>query len=303
MNVYFIDPTYVKPEAWKPLLTYLKVKAAWSFMPKNELPESLFSIIKPYLKSSYSNQDLTKFTSNCVYWLKGHFEKHIDLIPNDYIRYKDIPREELENMSSLSAIDNIRRLDDSNCLILMKLNSSIDSIGDINTSGSSFFELPTKISIRCLSILHKMHGHSKYQYQSAFITFDEYFSSTYLFIPWYRRWTRYYLRNKNRIRLDFMNYVLRGVKDNSPEDFPIIDVDGRKLLSRIRNQDGDLKYKAFHKIAYETKDEYLREIEEQRRHEAEADDWSREVDEMNRAFWRECGESGSNCESWPGWDD
>ena len=32
------------------------------------------------------------------------------------------------------------------------------------------------------------------------------------------------------------------------------------------------------------------------------DNWQNEVDELNRAFWRECGEGGSNCESWPGWD-
>ena len=48
MNVYFIDPTYVKSEGWKPLLTFLKVKVAYSFIPKEELPENLISIINPY---------------------------------------------------------------------------------------------------------------------------------------------------------------------------------------------------------------------------------------------------------------
>ena len=80
MNVYFVNPTYVKPEGWKPLLTYLKVKAAYSFIPKDELPESLYSIIKPYLKASYSNQDMKSFSDNCAYWLRAHFEKHIKLL-------------------------------------------------------------------------------------------------------------------------------------------------------------------------------------------------------------------------------
>ncbi len=31
-------------------------------------------------------------------------------------------------------------------------------------------------------------------------------------------------------------------------------------------------------------------------------DSQREIDEMNRDFWKECGDAGSNCESWPGWD-
>ena len=57
MNVYFINPNYVKPEVWNPLLTYLKVKAAYSFIPKEELPVSLYSIIRPFLKASYSGQD------------------------------------------------------------------------------------------------------------------------------------------------------------------------------------------------------------------------------------------------------
>ena len=30
-------------------------------------------------------------------------------------------------------------------------------------------------------------------------------------------------------------------------------------------------------------------------------DYNDEVDKLNSAFWRECGECGSNCESWPGW--
>lgn len=67
MNVYFIDPTYVKSEGWNPLLTFLKVKSAYSFIPKEELPESLISIISPYLKAAYSNQDLKSFSDNCAY--------------------------------------------------------------------------------------------------------------------------------------------------------------------------------------------------------------------------------------------
>ena len=73
MNVYFVNPTYVKPEGWAPLLAYLKVKAAYSFIPKEELPDSLYSIIKPYLKASYSNQDMKKFSDNCALLVKGSF--------------------------------------------------------------------------------------------------------------------------------------------------------------------------------------------------------------------------------------
>ena len=37
MNVYFIDPTYVKPEGWEALFSFLKVKAACSFIPTKDL--------------------------------------------------------------------------------------------------------------------------------------------------------------------------------------------------------------------------------------------------------------------------
>ena len=36
--------------------------------------------------------------------------------------------------------------------------------------------------------------------------------------------------------------------------------------------------------------------------QAEGEEWQKEIDEMNKEFWRECGSAGSNCESWPGWD-
>ena len=299
MNVYFIDPTYVKQEAWKPLMTYLKVKAAWSFFSKEELPESLYSIIKPYLKSSYSNQNLEKYENQCVYWLKAHFEKHIELITGNYTKYKDIPKEKFNNKSTHSAYYNIQKLDDSNCLILLKLKSSCDSDGNINTRWTYFFDLPTKIAGFCLNFLHKQHGHKYYQYQSSFITIDEYFTSTYSYANSHRTWNRYIVYLPDGNKDSFINCFYRGVNENSPEDFPIREVDGKKLFTRIRSLEGDTRYKELIKIARDTQMENLRDIQERERERAEAEDWAREVDEMNRAFWRECGESGSNCESWP----
>lgn len=111
MNVYFVNPTYVKPEGWAPLLAYLKVKAAYSFIPKEELPNSLYSIVKPYLKASYSNQDIKKFSDNCAYWLRAHFEKHIRLITDDYENVDDVPEEERKKYSSQSALNPNRSLD------------------------------------------------------------------------------------------------------------------------------------------------------------------------------------------------
>ena len=146
MNVYFVNPTYVKPEGWAPLLAYLKVKAAYSFIPEEELPDSLYSIIKPYLKASYSNQDLKKFSDNCVFWLRAHFEKHIRLITEDYDDIRNASKEDLKKYSSRSALNNLKYLDDNNCLILTKLESAIESLREtISLIKSSNAEEHTRI--------------------------------------------------------------------------------------------------------------------------------------------------------------
>ena len=156
MNVYFVNPTYVKPEGWAPLLAYLKVKAAYSFIPKEELPNSLYSIVKPYLKASYSNQDIKKFSDNCAYWLRAHFEKHIRLITDDYENVDDVPEEERKKYSSQSALNNLRNLDEDNCLILLYMESHFDEEGTIYVDR----KLCTHIAQYCLNILHKKYGHN-----------------------------------------------------------------------------------------------------------------------------------------------
>ena len=61
-----------------------------------------------------------------------------------------------------------------------------------------------------------------------------------------------------------------------------------------------MKLKNLIKDAEEAEKEYE---EEQRKYNYDdGKSWQDEVDELNSAFWRECGEGGSNCESWPGWD-
>ncbi|MBR0265277.1 MAG: hypothetical protein IJQ60_15515 [Prevotella sp.] len=303
MNVYFVNPTYVKPEGWKPLLDYLKVKAAYSFIPQDELPTSLYSIIRPYLKASYSNQDMKKFSDNCVYWLRAHFEKHIRLITSDFEDVNSISKEERQKYSSQSALNNIRFLDEDNCLILLKLESSYNEEGIIKepkfcVSGLQDSNLPTHITRYCLNILHKKYGHNQYQNQSSFIVFNEFFTSVYRFVPRYQEWNRYMLTTANGRSVGFMVNVNRGIKDLAPNDFPLVEVEGKQRFSLLRTDEGDEKLRKLIKEAEEAEKRY----QEENSWRDSGDSWQDEVDEMNRTFWRECGEGGSNCESWPGWD-
>ena len=303
MNVYFIDPTYVKTEGWEPLLAFLKVKAVYSFIPKEELSEKLVSIINPCLKATYFNQDLKSFSDNCAFWLRAHFEKHIHLLTEDYKDINNIPKEELKKYSSRSPYNNIMNLESENCLILLKLNSSYDYRGII-LAPECYVDvlqesnLPTHVAKYCLNILHKKHQHSLYQNQSSFVVFDKYFSRTFCYNPRFKRWDYYSIKTKEGRSINLMNPINRSINTMAPDDFPLIDKDGKKYFTLIRSEDGDAAYQQFINEANERAEEY----EEQQRDIAEGMSWQEEVAEMNRAFWRECGEAGSNCESWPGWD-
>lgn len=304
MNVYFIDPTYVKPEGWKPLLTFLKVKAVYSFVTREELPESLISIIKPFLKAIYSNQNLDRFADNCAFWLRAHFEKHINLITDDVNNIKNIKKEEWSKYSSRSAYHNLIKFNSENCLILLNLKSSYNDRGCILAPKSQLYtdtrviDLPTHITTYCLNILHKKYNHHLYTAQSSFIVFSEHFNGTYVFNPKYRKFEHYSMTTKTGRKVGLMLEVNRAINRISPGNFPLKEEEGKKRFTLIINEKGCEAYKHLVDAANEQKERYEDELYWQ----SEGDDWQREVEDMNRAFWRECGEAGSNCESWSGWD-
>lgn len=310
MNVYFVNPNYVKPEGWKPLLTYLKVKAAYSFIPKEELPVSLYTIIKPYLKASYSNQDMKKFSDNCAFWLRAHFEKHIKLITDIFGVFDDediysIPLNERFKYGTNSPFNNLKNTDIPNCLILLKQESYYAEDGIIEAPkywGDGIGDIAAHISLYCLNILHKKYGHNGYLAQSAFISFDEFFTKSYRYNPIKRKWEECIVKIKKP--LNFMGYVLYNIKNLAPNDFPGTESNGRKNFTPLRTSEGDIKLKELIEEADKQREIYFEEKEQERKnnyYDCEQS-WDKEVEEMNRAFWRECGEGGSNCESWPGWD-
>ncbi len=316
MNVYFVDPKYIRPNGWEPLLQYLKVNVAISFIPKSKLAAELISIIEPYLKYSYSGESLRMFTNNCVYWLREYFEQNIRLISEDYPDVKRMPAEERRKYSSQSPHNNILGFDIRNCLILMDLESKVDGEGcievptcvgdEVSPDGTPWFvNIPTQIASYCLNILHKKYQHNLYFVQSAFILFNKYFSCSYRYVHKARRgssirevreWNRCILTFKDNKKVDFITTIERGVHALSPDNFPIVDVDGKKSRTRLVTEEGFERYIRLLDYAKEIAEQY----KEQLRSESE-EDWQKEVDEMNRAFWRECGDAGSNCESWPGW--
>ena len=300
MNVYFIDPTYIKPEGWEPLLKYLKIKKVYSFIPQEQLPTSLYSLIENDLMALYPKQDVKKFADFCTFGLRAHFEKQIRLITADYADVKSVPKEELKNYNSRSPHNNLF-LDTENCLILLELYSNYDYEGHISVPECSLDtimerHLPTHMAAYCLNILNKKYQHKQYQAQSAFVLFDKYFSSTYRYNHASREWDIYNPRFSNDKTVSFLLTIHRGVHKISPDEFPIIEKENKRYLTRIINDEGRKEYVAFMKAA--------KEAAERAAYYGNDDDgesWEDEVAEMNRDFWKECGAAASNCESWPGW--
>lgn len=306
MNVYFIDPTYVKPEGWEPLLKYLKVKEVYSLIPQRQLPVSLCSIVENHLKAIYPHQKINERAKYCTYWLKAYFEKHIHLINSDFPDYKNAPKEEFRKYSSQSPYNNLR-LDTENCLILLELESKYDVDGtilapecwvDAPESLCGEINVPTHIAAYCLNILHKKHKHKLYQVQSAFIIIDKYFANTFRYNHNLREWKTYSVLLKDKSH-SFTHIINCHIHNIAPDLFPVINTGNKKCYSIIINEDGINGHKKFIKEAEEHANAYYEAINSDY---DDGEDWQTEVAEMVRDFWKECGSAASNCESWPGWD-
>lgn len=291
MNVYFIDPQYVKPECWLPLLSYLKVKSAYSFIPTNELNPELLNNIKPYLKASYYNQNYKQFCDNCAYWLKSHFEENIKLITEDYQDVNNIPIEEKIKYGINDAYSNILNLNEKNCLVLLRLTSSYSSDGKISspqclTDVLQERNLPTHIAKYCLNILKKKYGHNQYYYQSAFICFEKYFRRSYAYI--HRRneeWDVFCLQCTDKSYKDFTYAVKKGITKIAPNLLTQKEIRGENTVIQIITEEGEKEYKQF--IQGITRDNSYDE-------DYGGDSWDDVAKEWNNDFWNEMGESWTN---------
>lgn len=243
--VFFIDPIYVEPEAWAPLLSCLKIKSVYSFIPVNELSSELYRNIKPYLRASYSNQDYKSFCDSCAYWIRAHFEKQIRLMDDD--------GGNLLKIKSRLAYDNIKNLDDNNALILLHMESTYDYEGYIQPPISCVdclreTNLATHVSKYCLNILRKKYGHKLFDNQSAFICIDKYFYCSYSFVPRYMKWER----------SNFIKIIKRGLNCMYPESFSLFKIDGQMIITALLTDEGSDELRKFIGKATERNNDYLR---------------------------------------------
>ena len=279
MNIYFIDPKYIKDVAWMPLLSYLKVKDSLSFIPDNELPNSLKDIIYP---SRFENQG-PRGIDNCSFWLREHLENCVRLKIKDYPD-GNVPKDSLKNYSTNSPQHNIENLGVQNVLILTPLCSTYDSEGIVQAPlMNKYIDVFPGLMRYCLNILHKKYGHNEYDKQCSAILFDEFMSRSFLYFPKRREW----------LPIKFAPNVLKGVHDIDPSNFQLtVSDNGKEEYTSLITDFGQQKLSEFLNEVKEAIQEYRESIT----YEDSWHDWQREVDQMNRDFWNECGESSVNCD-------
>lgn len=305
MNVYFLNPAYLKDSAWKPLLSFFKVKSVYSFFTKGQLSSALLETIEPMLYAVSNGEETRAFADRCAFWLREMIESNVTLFTSDYPN-GNCPKDKRKNYTSNSPLNNITMFDNPNCLVLLPTKASTYYNGSLEAPSTYVeylgIDLATHVSSYCLNILHKKYNHNYYDTHTSFILFDEYFVESFRYVPKWHKWQKYSITTKNYQHLYFTKRIMVEVNKIAPEYFPIYDQDGKRKLTLLRTDEGSEKYKAFKTELNESIREYEEEREREAREAAEAEDWQHEVDQMNRDFWNECGEAGSNCESWPGWD-
>lgn len=305
MNVYFLDPTYLKDSAWKPLLTFLKVKSVYSFISRDQLSSKLLETIEPMLHAISNGDNTRSFADRCAFWLREMIESNVTLFTSDYPN-GNCPKDKRKDYTSNSPLNNITMFDNPNCLVLLPTKASTYYNGSLEAP-STYVEylgtdLATHVSSYCLNILHKKYHHNYYDSHTSFIIFDEYIGQSFRYVPRWHEWKQYSITTKNGNRYSFVKRINHEINKIAPKEFPILEQDGKRKLTLLRTEEGTEKYKAFIEVLNDSITEYEEEREREERERAEAEDWDQYVRDCNRAFWEECGEFGSNCESWPGWD-
>lgn len=263
MNIYFIDPTYIKEAAWRPLLKVLKVKRVYSFFAYGELSETLIELIKPITESFYNGQDFNKYTNSCVFWLRAHLEKHVKRVEDE--EWECMSIEDKKHYSQWSPFNNLINLDDSNALILLKITTRLDNRPPESRDYYDSEETTVHIASYCLNILHKKLDTYFYSNHVPFISIDPFFFNAYRFR---RQWHQFesYLMNIKEKTYSFTGFIKNQINKSAPNDFPLIKKDnGKRYYTSIINDEGVAEAKRIEEIRDEEEEEERKRQEEEDR--------------------------------------
>ena len=268
MNVCFIDPTFLKPEILNALIKALKIKVAFSFIQEKDLPKEIVDFFGKRIAIIAENEFQKNFSDQCVFSLRQFIEQNVELSINKFGKtYSDLSLSEKQSVSSFSAYNNLLYLDDFNVLILLHLESSYDSRGNISVPisesiGTLEKHLPTQIAKYTLNILHKKYQHYYYSEQVAFVLINEFFKTSFKYYPRYNSWEKYYLMVSNHT-VDFSIFIKHKIVSELPQFEE--ERNGRKYFLSMLKNEHEANCKRFYDAMYEIKNreyEYQREMAE-----------------------------------------
>lgn len=309
MNIIFMDPEYVRHDAWRYIVSVLKIRKVICFIDSKEFPLGTFGTAEVQFRNQTpeSRKDI-------VYGLANQMKRRILSPDGDFLGHEDLDLYKESHWNKPKT--NIRETNDSNILILGNIYTKFrgPSIFEetITCADDDYIFIPNpeddytedrdvalNMILYLFKILFKQLGTDKYKericcYMMDFVAQRDFYMGE---ACWKRVWDK-----KNH----FIKFINSLLLKQYPNIFPIIDNNGKKCYTSIFNKDVlDQARQEWIDYCKECREE--ERIEEERfnreREEMQSSyDWDAEVREINREFWNECGEAGSNCESWPGWD-
>lgn len=238
MNIYFIDPRYIRPEDTPYLLEVLNIKRVYSYIPKVSLSPIMTSSIPKEIKATYcsnpskQNTFLTSATisiCNNILPLKKE---------NSYSVHQDLDK------GSESKVDtpykNLTLKDDFNAIIFATCETGIGDSGYIYKPWFNFDksspnydqkkEIATEMCKYCLNILRKKLGTDKYSERICFIKFDEFLTRSFYFKE--GKWNGFTLIKNGKKDYRFISHVSQMLSWEFPNAFPVKEENGINYLTK-----------------------------------------------------------------------
>lgn len=299
MNVFFMDYRYVSKDAWKYIVQVLKIEKTFCFFESSELQLNNSNVIY-----KGGNTDIKTFGDYIVFNLAD------DIAPRSRKSDGSISRIDQNRFlqsNSKTPRKNLLSTDDPNILVLGKVfNERFEEYCD----GIRENDIGLHIANYLFNLLNKQTGNNDYPNRISFLLLDFIRMKEYgRFVGYWDEWLRLstFHYDKDGVYkkiITFFTLILKLLNEQFPEAFPIRQINDKKVYSPFIDKDKE-DYKRAKKEWKEYCEWQEQERENEDRHrefEQDSRDYQRKIDEMNRDFWKECGDSGSNCESWPGWN-
>lgn len=263
MNIYFFSPQHVRPFDFRFLMSVLKVKKIFSFIPPQSLDKEIVTTLDS-LETKYcpSPSKQVDFYKSCVFSICSKIAKVNRA--NNSLQYEDMNL--YEESVNFSPKNNILKTDDENILILAFCETGMSSTGIIWTpqfhfdsihKGSTLRDISREISNFSCNLLKKRLGHSKYNNRICFFKLDEYLMRGFYYNATNNKWIEYWSLNNKGRRNPFMKFISLLLYKTYPEVFTISQNAGKTVFDKPYPTSEALKlYKNFKKEAENRQEEY-----------------------------------------------